>query len=116
MFGVLWELPGQDLEALDRIEGIGHGYQRGTLLVDAGNLGGVESFVYEPVQTKPGLQPFDWYWALVMAGATQHRLPTEYLSTLRKVTSTHDPHEQRQDRLEALDVLRRAGYAKLLHG
>ncbi|MDX6560182.1 MAG: hypothetical protein QOF72_3231 [Blastocatellia bacterium] len=44
------------------------------------------------------LQPYDWYKALVLAGAREHNLPTEYVSALENIATVQDPDTARAKR------------------
>lgn len=69
--GVLFEIAKAELERLDRAEGIGDGYDRhdsfGVRLKDGGEI--VQARTYLAAATDSGLKPYDWYLALVIAGA-----------------------------------------------
>ena len=60
------------------------------------------------------LVPYDWYHAIILAGAIQHKFPKEYISTLQRVASKLDPNPDRPKRLEALKILSSAGFDYLL--
>jgi len=58
------------------------------------------------------LQPYDWYRALVIAGALQHTLPDQWIAMLNQVASVPDPDPKR--RSSAIAVLKKAGFGHLL--
>jgi hypothetical protein len=57
-------------------------------------------------------RPYDWYRALVIAGAIQHGLPSSWIATLEATEFIRDLNPQRRQR--ALDTLTKAGYPQLL--
>ena len=42
--------------------------------------------------------PFEWYKALVIAGALEHKLPEEYVRLLREYPSIEDSDQERSDK------------------
>jgi hypothetical protein len=56
------------------------------------------------------LLPYDWYLALVVAGALQHSLPQGTIDELAATARQDDPKPERESKLEALRVLREAGF------
>jgi hypothetical protein len=64
-------------------------------------------------EDKNVLPVYDWYFALVIAGALQHKLPDRYIIQLQSSNSPNlkpDEEVQRPKRLDALCVLEQAGY------
>ena len=107
--GVLYALDPADLEALDRFEGVGRGYDRRDLRVRFQEAD-AQALTYLASDPQPGLSAFDWYLALVLAGAEQHGLPASYLATLRDTPFDRDPDPDRPGRLAALQALASHGY------
>ena len=111
--GALFEIPTAQLRALDRAEGAGMGYDRcNTFPVQrSGSHEIVQAVTYLATSPKPNLKPYDWYLALVIAGAHQHRLGEEYLAALRRVPYIQDVHISRKTRSDAKEALTAAGFA-----
>jgi gamma-glutamylcyclotransferase len=101
--GVVFELAAADKPALDRAEGLGSGYEEKTIdvVVDGGAL--MRVCAYCATDIDASLLPYDWYKAVVVAGAREHGLPGEYIRTLESVRSVPD-----------LDPVRRARHVALL--
>lgn len=114
VWGVLWELPEASLSQLDRIEGVGNGYERAMIQVEATQQTLLDVITYRPTRTHPDVLPYDWYWALVMAGARQNNLPAEYVATLARVKRVADADMTRTVRLTALAALGASGYGEIL--
>lgn len=111
--GVLFEIAEDEQVLLDGFEGLGHGYDRiDRCLIDTPDGDTKPAFTYmAPSHTcDTMLAPFDWYHALVLAGAMQNALPVSYRAQLQKVATRHDPDLDRASRLEALAVLKAAGF------
>ena len=95
VYGVLFRLALRDKAALDRVEGLGTGYDDRTIRVVTGD--GVRNAVtYVAMMKAPRLEPFHWYKALVVAGAMEHGLPDSYIDWLRTFTSREDPQAKRR--------------------
>lgn len=57
---------------------------------------------------------YDWYFALIIAGAVQHKLPDAYIKDLISRTKPiADPDTKRPRRLEALSIIEKAGYLSI---
>ena len=108
--GVLFEIDAIEREALDKFEGAGKGYDR----VDDFQLETVDESVtattYIASETQSGLIPFDWYLALVIAGAREHKLGDAHVVRLRAMKSVPDGNVGRASRITALEALARHGY------
>lgn len=77
--GVIYTLNMEDLETLDRIEG---GYRRETMQVYSAALDSVKVETYVAIQLTANPIPFGWYKDYILAGASEHELPAEYLNFL----------------------------------
>ncbi|MCE2510119.1 MAG: gamma-glutamylcyclotransferase [Alphaproteobacteria bacterium] len=112
-YGVLFEMDAAELGQLDRIEGVDKGYERkdafAVRLLDGG--GTVHARTYRATLTDDRLKPYDWYLALVIAGAREHRLDAAYVATLRRVAFATDPQPARPGRKAAIGALAAAGIA-----
>lgn len=110
VWGVLFDIASEDLPALDEAEGRGHGYER-CRVHPCGPDSVVEAFAYvaQPSYVDESLTPFTWYCAVVRAGARQHRLPSEYRSSLGPSSTRPDPNEDRRAKYRSL--LAQAGFA-----
>jgi hypothetical protein len=110
--GVLFEVNREELGALDDAEQRGRGYERRDLQV-RGPSSVVDAFAYvaQPAYVDDALLPYDWYRALVLAGAREHGLPPAYRTQLRAVRSYPDPDQDRRRRHQAL--LEEAGFPLL---
>lgn len=110
--GVLFEIATAELGQLDRAEGNGKGYDRDdnfpVRLV--GGSGIVHARSYLATETVSSLKPYDWYLALVIAGAHEHDLGEDYLAGLRRVAFDDDRDSARKTRRAALEALAAAGF------
>lgn len=87
-YGVVYRIATADKVALDRIEGVGHGYHVDTLHDHQHGL----CYFYRADETAldDRLRPYDWYKAYVLAGARHHQLPADYLAALAVIEAQTD--------------------------
>jgi gamma-glutamylcyclotransferase len=113
--GVLFEIATAERADLDAAEGLGKGYARDDdFRVRSEDGNEVRATTYIGTRLDRSLMPYDWYRALVIAGARQHELPAEWVTAIEKVAAVRDPKPDRPARLNALAVLENAGFAKVL--
>lgn len=104
VLGVLFRLDRDELPLLDRAEGAPDGYTQIELSVKrSGDF--VRAYTYRATRREPGLKPYDWYKALIVAGAKQHGLVSSYIEWLERTPSIPDPKTNRTTRIEALEIL-----------
>ncbi len=101
VWGVLFRIDSSESELLDSAEGLRHGYRSEHILtvLEGGTMSAVAYFA---TKTNKALRPYDWYKALVLAGAIEHQLPEEYVSKLREIPAEPDPDVSRRQKNEAL--------------
>lgn len=94
VWGVVHEIACDEKPALDRAEGLGQGYdERLVRLSVAGRP--IDALLYIATRIEPSPLPFDWYHALVVAGARQHGLPAAYQATIEAQPTQPDHDEAR---------------------
>ena len=107
---MLFEIPDAEVCCLDKSEGVG--YERCNTfyvrLAESGKI--VQVATYLATFPKPDLKPYDWYLALVIAGAREHIPDEDHHEMLRQVTYMRDPRGDREERMKAKKVLAEAGY------
>jgi len=95
--GVVFDVSGSDLNALDEAEQRGRGYEREDVTLEASSTT-LDAFAYvaQPAYVDDALLPYEWYHALVVAGAHEHDLPSEYVEQIEAVRSYPDPDQKRR--------------------
>jgi gamma-glutamylcyclotransferase len=95
-YGAVYEIAINEKRLLDAAEGLGKGYMETLLQVDV-NSATVDVFTYVASLTHlaPGLPPYDWYKAMVIAGARYHGFPSAYIDSLAAIPSQSDPNPRR---------------------
>jgi hypothetical protein len=89
IWGVLFELDARDKPGLDRAEGLGAGYTEKLVRILI-NGGAIDALTYCATDKDPTLRPYQWYKALVIAGAREHGLPGGYRRRLELVVTVSD--------------------------
>ena len=98
-YGALFEIDPAEKPALDKAEGLNHGYKEGSVQVVTD--GGVRTaMTYVATKKEAVLKPYRWYKALVVAGAVEHSLPASYIEWLRAINSQEDPNPSRRAKHE----------------
>ncbi len=113
VFGKLFEIENGDLCELDKAEGKGNGYNRCdkfsvTLPPDRKQVQ-VTTYIASACAIDDSLKPYDWYLALAIAGALQHKLPKTWIAKLREFNYIADPKPNRKRRKKAIEDLKLAG-------
>lgn len=102
--GVVFEIAFAEKPTLDRAEGLGAGYDDEIVEV-AAPAGTLHAVSYVATRKNAALSPYHWYKRLVLAGASEHKLPAEYVSRIETIPSVEDPDDARRaenDRLLAM--------------
>ena len=115
LHGLLFEIPVKERGDLDKAEGEGYGYDRQEdfpiHLAGDGTKLDVTTYIANSKYIDVALKPFDWYLALVIAGARQHGLPEAYIENMCSVPCEMTvPEPGNRGREQALEALRASGY------
>lgn len=110
--GVLYEIERSELPALDGAEGVGFGYNRVTDFAVEGMGTGehlaVTTYVGSRIDRR--LKPYDWYLALVIAGALHQRLDDAHIASLKRTEFLLDRTLDRDARRDAVEALKAHGF------
>ncbi|MCO5073035.1 MAG: gamma-glutamylcyclotransferase [Rhizobiaceae bacterium] len=114
--GVLFEIDDREMGELDSAEGQGKGYDRiddFEVVCPDGRI--VRAITYLATDPEEGLAPYDWYLALVVAGARQHGLPDEQIAELASTEFSEEYSTQQavRGRSDAMQALASAGFVSL---
>jgi len=101
VWGVVFEIDSQEKHILDGAEGLGYGYDEKEVTVTIDGVD-VQASTYFATQIDPGTLPYHWYKALVLAGAREHGLPREYVSSIERVRSIEDTDDVRRRKHQAI--------------
>lgn len=113
VWGVLYEFDASQKADLDEQEG--RHYQAREVVVSTTD-GDQTAWAYmaQPHRRDPSKVPYDWYLALIVAGARQGGLPEACIQVLEAAAFDVDGVEVRPTRLEALAALEAAGMTGVL--
>jgi hypothetical protein len=113
-YGALFKINKAELPELDNYEGAGNGYKRhDDFFVFTKEGEKVFAKTYIATKVDRSLKPFDWYLALIVAGAKQHALPERNISTFCHVSYKVDQNVNRTSRKNALNALRQVGIIEI---
>lgn len=98
VIGVIYDIHAGDRAVLDRIEGVGAGYEQKTVAVIAGGNLPLKAMTYYATRINPDLKPFVWYKEHVLRGAREHALPDRYIELIEAVEAMDDPEPYRHRR------------------
>jgi gamma-glutamylcyclotransferase len=98
VIGVLFKVSPEGKTVLDRIEGLGAGYEEKVVTVSMpdGNL--TMAHTYYATDIADGLLPYCWYRHHVLAGAREFGLPADYVQSIARVPHVSDDDAGRRTR------------------
>ncbi|TRC72039.1 hypothetical protein FJV83_31435 [Mesorhizobium sp. WSM4307] len=98
--GVVYEIPKSQKAALDKAEGVGHGYDEVTVALVRSDGTTVEATTYIAAEAAidPDCKPYTWYRDFVRLGAEEHEFPDAYIKDfILGVDAVADPDEKREE-------------------
>lgn len=104
----IYEITVAEKPVLDRIEGLGIGYDE--IAIEVPNFGGCITYTARASHVDDGLVPFDWYKEMVVIGCDAHEFPHHYRSRIRAVDALQDIDGSRsRPEWETVSKLRNGG-------
>ena len=105
MHVAVYEIDRAGKRKLDRIEGVGRGYDVGH--IDVPGFGRCFTYLAASTHIDDLLHPFDWYREMVLLGCLRHAFPGAYCDRIAAMPAMADPHHQRRARnWRIVDTLR----------
>jgi hypothetical protein len=101
LWGVVFDIPQSEKLALDRAEGLGHGYNQKevSLITPSDEYISAITYYADRSAIVEGLSPYTWYKEFVLRGARKHGLPPGYISSsIDSVSATIDADAARNRR------------------
>lgn len=98
VMGVVFELDAAEKPVLDRIEGLGVGYEEKHIEVLTTDGERLAAVMYAAIRLDPSLKPYSWYRHHVLMGAREHGLPPDYIARIETVDVLEDPDRERHQR------------------
>ena len=95
VIGVVYEISLEDKQTLDRIEGLGTGYDEKTveLRMDTGQT--LFAITYFAIDIDKNIMPYHWYKQHVLRGAIERKFPREYVELIEATPSKPDLDHRR---------------------
>ena len=94
--GALFKIPRSEKGNLDRVEGLGHGYQE--VVISTSTPGGNRSaltYVADTSHINDSLLPYTWYRDLAAEGAASLGISSPYVLSIRNADARPDPDRER---------------------
>ncbi len=95
--GVVFEIDSNSLLKLDKIEGVGNGYDRVAVNVVGADGDVIVAMMYVAKKIDESLLPYDWYKKHVVEGAKSAGLSASYIAAIDKVAVVTDPDKNRSN-------------------
>lgn len=98
IMGVVYEMLESEKPELDRIEGLGNGYEQKVITIESKDGESISAITYYATHIENDLKAYHWYKEHVVRGAREHGLHHEYISFIDKTESVADEDEERHRR------------------
>lgn len=99
VYGVLYRINEEAKQILDKIEGLGAGYEEKRVqLISVDDYTEKEAFTYCATDIDPSLRPYEWYVRHVLKGAIESGFPKGYLNKLESVKTVKDSDRKRKEK------------------
>ncbi len=95
VLGVVYDIPERDKPILDRIEGLGNGYDEAAIRPQTPEGELLEARMYAATDVDASLTPYSWYRAHVLIGARENAFPEAYIERILRTPVQHDPDPER---------------------
>jgi len=89
----IFEIATAEKPELDRIEGLGKGYDQ--IMLELEHFGDCQTYIAEPAAIDEALCPMDWYREMVILGCIRNCFPGDYVRYLDGVKSIQDENPGR---------------------
>jgi hypothetical protein len=98
VIGALFSLPQDGKAELDRIEGLGGGYEQKMVSVARPDGSYSRAMTYYATDIGETLVPYCWYRQHVLAGAREFALPDDYIEAIASVPINRDTNQARWEK------------------
>ena len=95
IIGALFEMNESERRYLDKVEGLGFGYDEKYVSVISDNGEEVTALIYVATHIDNNLKPYTWYLNHVVIGAKETGVSDEYLASIETTSTIADPLYQR---------------------
>ena len=98
VYGVIFEVGEAEKLDLDRIEGLGFGYDEKEIQVITLEEDEMTAITYFATKIDAQLKPYHWYKEHVLRGARENHLPDDYVVEIEKIEAIDDPNHERHNK------------------
>ncbi len=98
VLGSLYLIDPAEKPLLDRLEGLGNGYEEKRVTVISMEQASYEALTYYATAIDVSLRPYSWYVRHVLVGADEAGLPLNYLDRIHAIAAEEDPDDERDGR------------------
>jgi gamma-glutamylcyclotransferase len=102
VWGVLYAIPDDELEILDKGEGLGYRREQHRVVLADGAFADAWVYVAKKPGNDAGLRPYTWYVRFIVEGAREHALPAYYVEELERIVAVQDTDAERDRQKRAL--------------
>lgn len=103
IYGVLFEIDANEKSVLDRIEGLGKGYEEKEIILTALDGSLINATTYVASKIDESLKPYSWYLNHVFIGAREASLPSEYVDLkINSIEFMDDKNRERDTKQRAI--------------
>ncbi len=102
VMGAVFDILSGEKSNLDRVEGLGYGYDEKTVTVFTDEQAALEVFTYYAITIDEQLKPYHWYKEHVIRGCTENALSPAYAEIVAAIESIEDPNPARAEKEFAL--------------
>lgn len=88
--GATFRIASGEKAGLDRVEGLGQGYEEKSVTLSHPDGMVFEAFTYYATLIDESLRPYHWYKEHVLRGCFENSLPGEYIESIHAVSSVDD--------------------------
>lgn len=96
VWGALFEFNDNEKAYLDKVEGVGSGYEIKQVTLLDSNDTEHQAYMYYATDIKQGLKPYSWYLNHVVIGAKEIGVPAPYLALIESREAEVDPDKVRE--------------------
>ena len=98
VYGVVYIISKHEKPDLDRIEGLGRGYEEKDVLIKLNDGSEIEAYTYYATNIDPTRKPLDWYKEHVTRGARENDLPQDYIRAIEAIEFDEDTDAERREK------------------
>ncbi|SFD58420.1 gamma-glutamylcyclotransferase family protein [Pseudoalteromonas denitrificans] len=104
ILGALFEIDDIEKPMLDKVEGLGFGYDEKQVSLSSDKAQEVIACLYIATNIDPMLKPYSWYKNHVLIGAKESGLPSNYIQKITLIENIEDSNKKRDAQQRAIYI------------